>query len=114
MYIIRLTDTEETLDDITKICQYLKNHESLIELMTEEEAEALDYILRPTFHADHDEDEKREYWDRLVKEFTITNHNGNKLRFIREKGSNALFFGGEEGFKTIEEINHHQPDLKFK
>lgn len=113
MYIVRLTETEETLDDITEICHYLKNHKSLMQLMTEEEAEALNYILRPTFNADHNEDEKREYWDKLVKDFTITDHNGKKLRFIREKGTNALFFGGKEGFETIEEINHHQPNLKY-
>jgi len=111
MLIIKLTDSKETLDDIEKVCLYLTTHKKLLPLLTTEEDHDLAYILKPTFKADHNESEKKAHWEKLFNEFTLTDSNGDELRFYREKKTDALYFGTKEGFETIKSINNNEPAI---
>lgn len=107
MLIIRLTETKETLKDIETICRHIVEHNTLIPLMTIDNSHDLSYILKPTLNADHNEAEKRAHWQKLLNEFVLKDKKGNELRFIRDEDTQGLYFGDEEEFNTIEDINHH-------
>ena len=107
MLIIKLTETKETLDDIERICRHLSEHKDLVKLMTPEESRDISYILRPTFNANHNEDQKRAHWQKLLNEFTVTDKKGNELRFFRDQTTEALYFGNQQGFDTLESMSTH-------
>ena len=106
MLIIKLTDNKETLDDIETICRHITEHQDLMQLLPADENNDISYILRPTFRADHDEDQKRAHWEKLLNEFTLTDHNGTELRFYREEQTGALYFGSKQGFELLTSMNN--------
>ncbi len=107
MLIIKLTETKETLDDIERICRHLNEHQELAALMTTEENQDISYILKPTFNINHNEEQKRAHWQKLLNEFTIRDKKGNELRFFRDQPTGALYFGNKQGFETIENMPDH-------
>lgn len=104
MIIIRLTENQETLDDIERVCRHLAD---LIPLMTIDDTHDISYILRPTLSADHNEAEKKSHWQKLLNEFVLMDKKGNELRFFRDEETQGLYFGDEKGFYEIGNINHH-------
>lgn len=110
MLIIKLTDGKENLDDMERISRHICESEELQDILTEEEREDLSLILKPTFAADHNEDEKMTHWQDLIKEFVTKDRNGEELRFIRDEKTQALYFGSREGYQTLKDINDPQKD----
>ncbi|MUG33388.1 hypothetical protein [Psychrobacter sanguinis] len=107
MLIIKLTDSKESIEDVERICRHLTEHKTIINLLSQEQAKDITYILKPTFARNHNIDEKMAHWQKLLQEFTMTDHKGKELRFYRDKQTQALYFGTKDGFDTIESLPEH-------
>lgn len=108
MFIIQLNEGKESLADIERICQHLTEHKQLIALMTPEQRADLCYVLKPTLARDHDEEQKREHWDKLLKEFVMSDTHGNEMHFYRDPNTQYLYFGNQQGFDTIEGLQDRE------
>lgn len=108
MIIIELNEGRESLEDIERICHHLAEHPDLIAIMTPQQREDISLVLKPTLAADHNESEKRAYWEKLLTEFVIKDNHGQDLRFYRDPHSQRLYFGNQEGFETIEALKENE------
>lgn len=101
MFFIELDEGQASLADIQRISQHITEHRQLVSLMTTNQAEDLSTILAPTLRADHDEDNKREHWQRLLKEFVIHDAKGEPIRFYREPRTGRLYFANQQGIDAV-------------
>lgn len=111
MIIVELVEGRETLEDIERICQYFLEHEDIPRLLTQEQREEIKAILAPTLREDGNETEKRALWSDLLNNLVITDSHGDKLHFFRDQKHDRLYFGSQEGYKTITELSENESPI---
>ncbi len=107
MFFVELDDDGISIADIKRIAKHIAtDYKRVIKQLTTHDAELLSFILKPTLEKDHAEDEIRKHWNQFIREFSLTNEEGNKMRFFYGEDRH-LYFGDKEGIETAKNLSHN-------